>query len=103
MKEIFMNKKLMAGVAFAVVALVLILVGILAFREPVVPVCAAILIEAMLALVLHKVELWMHGITVGVQVIIGALIGRLPLFILCVILYVAATAVQYWMDTNEQA
>lgn len=81
-----------AGILFAVVSLILILVAMLVLNEFVVPVCVLIILEAGMAAFLHKVELWKHGILLAAQVVAGIVIGRVPLVIICVIAYVAATA-----------
>ena len=45
---------------FCVTALVLILVATLGWQEFVVPVCVLMIIEAAMAVLLHKTELWIH-------------------------------------------
>ncbi len=84
------NKKVDVMLGFGVLALVLILIGTLGLGEPVVPVCLVIILEAGIAVMLHNVELWVHGIAVIVQIVAGICIHRAPLMILCVVLYVLA-------------
>ena len=79
------NKKL-----DVMLGLVLILIGTLGLGEPVVPVCLVIILEAGIAVMLHNVELWVHGIAVIVQIVAGVCIHRAPLMLLCVVLYVLA-------------
>lgn len=81
----------MAVVAFSVVSLILILVSMLVLQEFVVSVCALIIIEAAMAALLHGAEIWKHGILLGLQIVAGYIIGRIPLIIICIIAYVAAT------------
>ena len=76
---------------FCVTALVLILVATLGWQEFVVPVCVLMIIEAAMAVLLHKTELWIHGILLAAHIVVGVVIDRLPMIILCVIAYVAAT------------
>lgn len=98
------NKQLDIILVFGVCALILILVGTLALKQPVVPVCAAIIIEAGIAMMLHNVELWIHGIAVVLQIVAGVLIHRVGLMILCVILYVLAIlALQMWNKVAKRA
>lgn len=91
-----------AVVSFSVVSLILILVAMLALQEFVVSVCVLIIIEAAMAALLHKAEIWKHGILLVLQIIAGVIIGRIPLVIICVIAYVAATfALQLMGKKNE--
>lgn len=78
-------------VFFCVIALALILVATLGWQEFVVPVCILMIIEAAMAVLLHKTELWIHGILLAAHIIVGVVIDRIPMIILCVIAYVAAT------------
>ena len=63
-----------------VVALAAILVSILALKIPVVPVCLIIVLEAGIAVCLHDVPIWLHGLVVLVQIIAGAICGKLILW-----------------------
>jgi len=86
-----------AVVAFSVVSLILILVAMLALQEFVVSVCILIVIEAAMAALLHKVELWKHGVLLVAQIVVGVLVKNIPLVAICVVLYVAATAALSFM------
>ena len=78
---------------FALLALAVILVSTLMLHIPVVGVCFLVVIETILAVVLHQVELWIHGILVIAELIAGVALGKTLLIFLCVIVYVAATFV----------
>ena len=98
------NPLITSVVGFSVVSLVLILVAMLALQEFVVSVCVLIIIEAAMAALLHQAEIWKHGILLGVQLLAGIIIKRIPLIIICIIAYVAATfALQLMGKKNEQA
>jgi lysylphosphatidylglycerol synthetase-like protein (DUF2156 family) len=98
------NAKLEILVVFAAAVLALILVGALGLKEPVVPVCLAIVIETGIAVMLHNVELWIHGVAVVVQLVAGILIGRTWLMVLCVVLYVVTiVALQFWDKAEKRA
>ncbi|MBQ3560103.1 MAG: hypothetical protein IJA07_11365 [Agathobacter sp.] len=98
------NPLITSVVGFSVVSLVLILVAMLALQEFVVSVCILIIIEAAMAALLHQAEIWKHGILLGVQLLAGIIIKRIPLIIICIIAYVAATfALQLMGKKNEQA
>jgi len=96
------NRLVTAVVAFAVVSLVLILVAMLALQEFVVSVCVLIIIEAAMAALLHQAEIWKHGILLGLQIVAGIIIKRIPLVIICVIAYVAATFALQLMANKEE-
>ena len=85
------NSLVTAVVAFSVVSLILILVAIFALQEFVVSVCVLIIIEAAMAALLHEAEIWKHGVLLGLQLVAGIIISRIPLIIICIIAYVAAT------------
>ena len=98
------NPLITSVVGFSVVSLVLILVAMLALQEFVASVCVLIIIEAAMAALLHQAEIWKHGILLGVQLLAGIIIKRIPLIIICIIAYVAATfALQLMGKKNEQA
>lgn len=87
---------------FTVVSLVLILVAMLALQEFVVSICVLIIIEAAMAALLHQAEIWKHGILLGLQIVAGIIIKRIPLVIICVIAYVAATFALQLMAKKEE-
>jgi len=95
------NMMATAALGFAVVSLVLILVAILALKEYVISVCVLIILEAGMAALLHKVELWKHGVMLGAQFVAALIIKRIPLVIVCIIAYVAATVALQFMTKKE--
>lgn len=86
------NRDALTVSAFCLIALAVIIVGFAALKAPVVPVCAVVIMEAAIAVLMHNAELWIHGACVLVELIVGILVGRTGLMILCVVIYVAATA-----------
>ena len=91
----------MAIVTVSVVSLALILVAMFALQEFVVSVCVLIIIEAAMAAMLHGVEIWKHGILLALQIAAGVMIERVPLIIICVIAYVAATLALQLMGKKD--
>ena len=81
------NKQYLLLFGVIVVALAAILVSILALKIPVVPVCLIVL-EAGIAVCLHDVPIWLHGLVVLVQIIAGAICGKLIFMVLCALVYV---------------
>ena len=91
-----------AVTGFAVISLILILVAMFVLQEFVVSVCVLIIIEAAMATLLHKAEIWKHGILLVLQIVAGIIIKRIPLVIICVIAYVAATFALQLMAKKEE-
>ena len=57
-----------------------------------------------MAALLHQAEIWKHGILLGLQLVAGIMMNRIPLIIICIVAYVAATfALQLMGKKNEQA
>ena len=52
---------------------------------------------------LHHAELWLHGVLVLAEVIVGFAIGKAVLIILCAVVYVAATVFLQMLDKREEA
>ena len=55
---------------------------------PVVPVCVIVVIEAALAVCLHDVPIWLHGLVVIAEIVVGALCGVTLFMVLCAVVYV---------------
>ena len=96
------NKMMLAVAAFALVTLAMIVIGIMALKVPAVAMCVLIIIEAGIAVMLHH-ELWLHGVLVLAEVIVGIAIGKAVLIILCAVVYVAATVFLQMLDKREEA
>ena len=88
--------------AFILVAVAVILVATLTMKEFIVPICVLIMIEAAMAALLKKSEIWVHGVVVIIQLIGGFLIKRFPLTALCVVIYVVATLALMLLNKDEK-
>lgn len=101
--ELLKTNRLVSSVAgFSLVSLILILVAMFAFQEFVVSVCVLIIIEAAMAALLHQAEIWKHGVLLGLQLVAGIIMSRIPIVIICILAYVAATfALQFMGKKNE--
>lgn len=84
------NKQYLILFAVILVMLAVILAGILALKVPVVTVCLLVLLEALLAVCLQQVPVWLHGLVAIVQIVAGALCAKLVFAILCAVVYVVA-------------
>lgn len=85
------HRFVLSMVFFCVTVLALILGATLGMKEFVVQVCVLMIIETLMAVLLHRTELWVHGILLVAQIVAGVVINRLPLVILCMVAYIAAT------------
>ena len=81
-------------VFFLAVLLGLILIATLGWGEFVVPVCALVILEVTMSVLLHRSELWVHGTLLILHMVVGILIGRVPMTILCMVAYVTTTLTQ---------
>ncbi len=87
---------------FVAVMLALILIPVLLWQEFVVPVCIVLILAVLMAVFLHKSELWIHGICLLGLFIAGFALNRMPIMILCVIAYVSTTvALQFGFRTES--
>lgn len=84
-------------ICFGVAVFALILVSMLVLHEFVISVCVLIILEAMMAVLLHKAELWKHAVLVVAHIVAGVVINRLPIVIICVLAYIAAMIALHFM------
>ena len=95
------HRLVLSIIFFCAVILTLILIAILGWGEFVVPVCVLMLLEVVMAVLLHHTEIWIHGVLLVLHIVVGILIGRVPLTILCIIAYIAATLTQRMAFKDE--
>ena len=69
-KKLKENRMVLPIILFAVIALVMIVIGIAALKVSAVAMCVLIIIEAGLAVMFHHAELWLHGVLVLAEGII---------------------------------
>ena len=50
--------------AFAAIVAIMVIVGVRVLSVPVVPMCLLVIIEAVIAVMLHHAELWVHGLLI---------------------------------------
>lgn len=96
------QKQLVAIAGFCLVTVVMIILSIVLLKENVVPVCIMMILEAAIAVMLHKAELWVHGVLLVAELIAGVVAGNIPLIILCGIVYVAATVALQIVNLEEK-
>lgn len=88
------HRLVLSIIFFCAVILTLILIPTLGWGEFVVPVCVLMILEVVMAVLLHRTELWIHGVLLLLHIIVGFVIGRVPMTILCLIAYVTTTLTQ---------
>ena len=96
------NKTIVSIAIFVVVAAISIVVMTVVLKQPVVPVCVLVLIEAAIAVMLHNAELWIHGVLLLAEIIAGVALGRIVLVLLCILVYIAATFTLKLFDSDSQ-
>ena len=96
------NPLVSSMIAFVIAILALVLVAMIALHEYVVSVCVLMILETIMAVLLHKVELWKHGVLVVAHIVAGVLIGRVPMMVICVLGYIAATIALHFMFIKKK-
>ena len=95
------NKTIVSIAIFVVVAAISIVVMTVVLKQPVVPVCVLVLIEAAIAVMLHNAELWIHGVLLLAEIIAGVALVRIVLVLLCILVYIAATFTLKLFDSES--
>ena len=98
-KKAFLNENREQLTLFGVIvaALLVIIVGMLVCEVPVIWACLLILLEAVLAVCMQNVPIWLHGLVVIAQVVVGAVFGTVVYLVLCAIFYmVGILALDVW-------
>ena len=92
------KKNLYYMIAFAVILVVFILLSVLVTNIPVITACVYVILEAVLASCLSRIQLWIHGMVCIAQIIVGLIFGHVLFAVFMVIVYIAATALLYlWL------
>lgn len=88
------NRLVLSIIFFCAAILTLILIATLGWGEFIVPVCVLMILEVAMAVLLHRTEIWIHGVLLALHIIVGIIIARVPLTILCMVAYVVTTLTQ---------
>ena len=84
------NRHQLTVFSIIVVALIVILLGIMVWKLPVVPVCVVVLLEAGLAVCLQELPIWLHGAVLIAQIIAGLLLGNAIFVLACAVYYMVS-------------
>lgn len=90
LRELTENKGLIMLCVFVLLAVLTIVLGMVVFHIPPVTVCLVVLIEALLAVCLHYVPVWLHGIVLVAEVVLGVIASQTVFMILACLCYLAA-------------
>lgn len=103
MDYIVSHKKILSIALLCIMAIVVNLVAALALKLSIVPVCLLIILEAGMAVCLHHVELWVHGLVVIAQIVAGVFAHQVILMVLCAVIYIFALVVlQVFCEGNHE-
>lgn len=95
------RKPMIPLVVFLVAAVILIIVSTAALSIPIVPVCTIVILEALLAALLRRIPLWIHGLVAIAEIVVGVLCAKAVFMILMTIVYVLAVALLFVWSTEE--
>lgn len=70
------NKQHVALLGLIFAAMTVILIAILAWKLPVIPVCFFVLLEAGLAVCLYQLPIGFHGAVLIAQLLVGLILGN---------------------------
>ena len=98
----FKQKKLIAILILVCVALCVVLAGTLGMGKSPVFMSVLVVLQILIALLLHDLELWFHGVLMIAEVIAGIAIDSLILVILFVILYIVVTISTKYICVGEK-
>lgn len=97
------NKKTLGALAcFVLVHALVITVGICVLKVPVVPLCLLIILQSLIAALLHHAELWVHGLVVVTEIVAGAVTGKIFLAVMIALGYGAGMGLLIMLDKGEE-
>lgn len=86
--------------AFAMITVVMILLGIMTCKLPVVMVCVVVLLETAIAVCLHNLPIWLHCVVLLAEIITGVFCGQV-LFMVCAgVVYAMAIVTIHFLGTE---
>ncbi|MGN0341338.1 MAG: hypothetical protein ACI4DO_00940 [Roseburia sp.] len=88
LRDFVENRALVCLSGFVLLALLTIILGIAVFHIPVLTVVLVVLIEAGMAACLHNLPIWLHGLVLVAQVLLGGIVSQIVFMILAVLCYV---------------
>ena len=86
----FMKDNQQQLIIFGVVlaALFVVLMGIFIWKLPVVSICVLLLLEAGISVCMQDVPIWLHGMIVIAQLVVGFIFQKVIFLLICAMFYV---------------
>ena len=78
-----------------------ILISYFALEIPIVPLCMIVILEALLAALLNKIPLWVHGLVFILEIVIGVIASKAAFMVLMAFVYAIAVVFLYIWSRNE--
>ncbi|MCR4693952.1 MAG: hypothetical protein K5773_01340 [Pseudobutyrivibrio sp.] len=95
------NMPLVTLCILVIYAIVAILVSYLKLDVSIVPCCIMILLEVLLAVLLSRIPLWVHGLVFIAEIVAGIIASQIPFMVLMAFVYVGAITFLYIWERNE--
>lgn len=84
--------------SFAVITIIMILLGIMMCELPVVMVCSIVILETLIAVCLHNLPIWVHVMILAAEVTAGILCTQLVFIVLACIVYATAILALHFIE-----
>lgn len=88
----FKNKQLIALLIFIVFTIAIICIDYFALQIPIVAAGSIVILEAILAALLHKVPVWFHGIVAIALLVAGVCCNKTIFMLIMAIFYIGCMA-----------
>ncbi|MBQ6441793.1 MAG: hypothetical protein IJJ13_04280 [Lachnospiraceae bacterium] len=96
-----LGKPEIALILYIIFAVVVFVISAFALKVPIVTVALIVLIQAGLAVCMHKAPLWLHVVVIGGELALGIFTKNVVLLILAALLYFASVVVlSFWFHGN---
>lgn len=88
LRDFIENRALVCMCGFILMTILTAVLGIVVFDMPVLTVVLVMMIEAGMAACLHNLPIWIHGIVLIAQLLLGGFVSQIIFMILAVLCYV---------------
>ena len=82
-------------------AIIAIVVSYLKFDVSIVPCCLMVILEVVLAVLLSRIPLWVHGLVFIAEIVAGIIAAQVPFMVLMAFIYVGAITFLFVWERNE--
>ena len=96
-----LGKPEIALILYVILAVVVFVISAFALKIPIVTVALIVLIQAGLAVCMHKAPLWLHVVVIVAELALGIFTKNVVLLILAALLYFGGVVVlSFWFHGN---